>query len=32
VASLDEALKWADKSPSTAIGSTEVRPVAKPPQ
>ncbi len=31
VASLDEALKWAEKSPSTAIGSTEVRPVAQPP-
>lgn len=28
VASLDEALKWAEKSPSTAVGSTEVRPVA----
>jgi hypothetical protein len=32
VASLDEALKWAEKSPSTASGSTEVRPVAAPPQ
>ncbi len=28
VASLDEALHWADKAPSTAIGSTEIRPVA----
>ncbi len=27
VASLDEALDWADKSPSTATGCTEVRPV-----
>jgi hypothetical protein len=27
VASLDEALKWAERSPSTATGSTEVRPV-----
>jgi hypothetical protein len=32
VDSLDEALKWAEKSPSSAIGSTEVRPVAQPPQ
>jgi hypothetical protein len=32
VASLDEALQWAEKSPSTAIGSTEVRPVARAPQ
>ncbi len=32
VASLDEALVWAEKSPSTATGSTEVRPVAAPPQ
>lgn len=27
VPSLDEALKWAERSPSTATGSTEVRPV-----
>ena len=32
VPSLDEALKWAEKSPSTASGSTEIRPVARPPQ
>lgn len=32
VASLDEALKWAEKSPSSATGSTEVRPVAARPQ
>lgn len=32
VASLDEALAWAEQSPSTASGSTEVRPVAQPPQ
>jgi hypothetical protein len=27
VASLDEALVWAERSPSTVIGSTEVRPI-----
>jgi hypothetical protein len=27
VPSLDEALKWAERSPSSAAGSTEVRPV-----
>lgn len=32
VASLDEALAWAAKSPSSVTGSTEVRPVARPPQ
>lgn len=32
VPSLDEALKWAERSPSTASGSTEIRPVAQPPQ
>lgn len=32
VPSLDEALAWAERSPSTAIGSTEVRPVALPSQ
>jgi hypothetical protein len=32
VPSLDDALRWAEMSPSTAIGSTEVRPVATPPQ
>lgn len=32
VPSLDEALTWAEKSPSTATGSTEVRPVAQAPQ
>lgn len=32
VPSLDEALAWADRSPSTAIGSTEIRPIAVPPQ
>jgi hypothetical protein len=32
VASLDEALRWAEKSPSTSTGSTEVRPVATQPQ
>ena len=32
VPSLDEALVWAERSPSTATGSTEVRPVARPPQ
>lgn len=31
VDSLDEALKWAEKSPSSSTGSTEVRPVAAPP-
>ncbi len=31
VASLDDALKWAEKSPSTATGSTEIRPVAQAP-
>lgn len=31
VPSLDEALKWAHKSPSSATGSTEIRPVAQPP-
>ena len=32
VPSLDEALQWAAKSPSSATGSTEVRPVALPPR
>jgi len=32
VDSLDEALKWAERSPSSVTGSTEVRPVAMPPQ
>jgi hypothetical protein len=32
VASLDEAIKWAEKSPSTITGSTEIRPVALPPK
>jgi hypothetical protein len=32
VPSLDEALAWAHRSPSTAIGSTEIRPIAVPPQ
>jgi hypothetical protein len=32
VASLDEALEWAARSPSSATGSTEVRPVAEPPK
>jgi hypothetical protein len=32
VPSLDEALAWAARSPSTATGSTDVRPVALPPQ
>jgi hypothetical protein len=32
VDSLDEALKWAERSPSSATGSTEVRPVAQPPR
>lgn len=32
VPSLDDALHWAERSPSTATGSTEVRPVAAPPQ
>jgi len=32
VPSLDEALTWAEKSPSTATGSTEVRPVAQAPR
>lgn len=32
VPSLDEALEWAAKSPSSGSGSTEVRPIAKPPQ
>lgn len=31
VPSLDEALRWAERSPSSATGSTEVRPVALPP-
>jgi hypothetical protein len=31
VPSLDEALHWAERSPSSAMGSTEVRPVALPP-
>jgi hypothetical protein len=31
VASLDEALQWAAKSPSSTTGSTEVRPVVPPP-
>jgi hypothetical protein len=30
VASLDEALHWAARSPSAASGSTEVRPLAQP--
>ncbi len=32
VASLDDALRWAAKSPSSGTGSTEVRPVAMPPK
>jgi hypothetical protein len=32
VPSLDDALEWAARSPSSQTGSTEVRPVAKPPQ
>jgi hypothetical protein len=32
VPSLDEALRWAERSPSSRTGSTEVRPVALPPQ
>lgn len=32
VDSLDDALKWAERSPSSATGSTEVRPVAAPPK
>jgi hypothetical protein len=32
VPSLDEALHWAERSPSSRTGSTEVRPVAQPPQ
>jgi hypothetical protein len=28
VATLDEALRWAERSPSTLTGSTEIRPVA----
>jgi hypothetical protein len=28
VPSLDEAMAWATKSPSTASGSTEIRPIA----
>jgi hypothetical protein len=28
VPSLDEALKWAEQSPSSAVGCTEVRPIA----
>ncbi len=32
VPSLDEALHWASKSPSSATGSTEVRPVATAPR
>lgn len=31
VPSLDEALHWAERSPSSVTGSTEVRPVAAPP-
>lgn len=31
VPSLDDALKWAERSPSAGTGSTEVRPVAKRP-
>jgi hypothetical protein len=31
VPSLDEALSWAERSPSSITGSTEVRPVARPP-
>ncbi len=31
VPSLDDALQWAQRSPSAATGSTEVRPVALPP-
>lgn len=31
VASLDDALEWAARSPSAACGSTEVRPVLPPP-
>jgi hypothetical protein len=29
VASLDEALVWAARSPSSQLGSTEVRPILK---
>jgi hypothetical protein len=29
VPSLDDALVWAERSPSSAVGSTEVRPVTK---
>jgi hypothetical protein len=32
VPSLDEALRWAELSPSSHSGSTEVRPVAAPPR
>ncbi|WP_206930823.1 YciI family protein [Roseococcus thiosulfatophilus] len=32
VPSLDEALAWAERSPSTATGSTEVRPIAPAPE
>jgi hypothetical protein len=32
VPSLDEALHWAERSPSSQTGSTEVRPVAAPPR
>lgn len=32
VPSLEEALKWAEMSPSTANGSTEIRPIAPPPR
>lgn len=31
VASLDEALEWAARAPSSSYGSTEVRPVLPPP-
>lgn len=31
VATLDEALEWAARSPNAAVGSTEVRPVLPPP-
>lgn len=31
VATLDEALEWAARSPASAVGSTEVRPVMPPP-
>jgi hypothetical protein len=31
VPSLDEALRWAERSPSSVTGSTEVRPVAQAP-